>query len=141
MKMNLIPYQSVGPHKFGASEAATKSLLDQTCSQRVNLKGEKTLYFRNLNFVFSTKNELVEITIFPEAKLLVEGSNIFQEVNVHGYLKQVDKFPLEYVGLIFYPKLGLSVGGTEIGADFAVTAISKGRFDLLLPKFKPAHFK
>ena len=141
MKINLIPYQSVGPYEFGASEAATKSILDETFSQRVNFKGEKTIYFKNLNFVFSTTNQLVEITIFPEAKLLVAGANIFQEGDVHGYLKQIDEFPLEYVGLIFYQKLGLSIGGTEIGADFAVTAISKGRFDLLLPKFKLAQFK
>ena len=56
---------------------------------------------------------------------------------MHGFLREFDGAALEYVGLVFYPKLGLSIGGTEIGVDFSITAISEGRFDLLLPKFKP----
>jgi hypothetical protein len=139
MRNNLIAYNSVGAFEFGASENSIGSLFPEKFKQRVNVKGEKTIYFENLNFVFSPDDRLLEITVFPEAQLFINGSDIFKEQDVHQFLSLIDESPLEYVGLIFYPKLGLSVGGTELGADFAVTAISKGRFDSILPKFKSWH--
>jgi hypothetical protein len=137
MRNNLSAYVSIGPFEFGSSAISIASLMPGKLNQRVNIKGEKTIYFENLNFVFSYDDKLVEVTVFPEAQLFVLGSDIFKEQDVHQFLRSIDDSPLEYVGLIFYPKLGLSVGGTEIGADFAITAIAKGRFDFLLPKFKP----
>ena len=137
MKMNLVPYKSVGAILFNSGESLATSLLGVDFKVRLNLKGEKTFYFESINLVFTSNDQLKEITFFPESKLLVSESNIFEEKDVHGFLRELDSSPLEYVGLVFYPKLGLSIGGTEIGVDFSITAIAEGRFDLLLSKFKP----
>ena len=140
MELILAPYKSVGRLTFGSEPEALMLVLGKPLIDRVDNRGESALNYANLNLIFSLRG-LQEITIFPEAGLHIEGKNIFEEPDVYGYLNLIDSGPLECVGIIFYPKLGLSVGGTELGVDFSFTAIAKGRFDSLLPKFKPAKFE
>ena len=139
MELIFAPYKSVGQLAFGSAPEASMLVLGKPLIDRIDNRGERALNYANFNLIFSLQG-LQEVTIFPKAGLHIEGKNIFEETDVYGYLNFIDSEPLECVGIIFYPKLGLSVGGTELGVDFSFTAIAKGRFDSLLPKFKPAQF-
>lgn len=137
MSMILVPYESVGPFAFGATVGSILALAVEEPRKQMNSKSEQALYFGNSSLVFSLDDKLQEVTLFPESRLRVFGGNIFDQDDLHSYLMLFDHSPLEHVGLVFYPRLGLSIGGTEIGVDLSVTAVGPTRFNSVLPKFKP----
>jgi hypothetical protein len=79
---------------------------------------------------------LVEISFQRNVVLMVSGIDIFNDADAWIRLASIDP-PHEYVGILFFQRLGLSITGPHTHDQKVATAISAGRFDSIKGKFLP----
>ena len=138
MQFYLAPYYSVGPLRFSMTKDDVSSILGKPDSIFKNGRNEFVFTFNSIGVeaVFSLQSELlVEVSFRDKGNLVVAGINIFNCKNALNHLLAQDANPLEYVGILFLPKLGLTLSGFHNEDDRVITALCKGRIDHLLPKF------
>ena len=135
--LELNSYIGVGSLKFSMREDEILPILGKPTSIQNNWLNEKTFTYNSFELVFSLKDEkLVEISFQNNLHFIVNGLSIFDDMAALEKLLAQEENPLEYVGILFLPSLGLTLSGFHTEDDKVATAICKGRLDSMLPKFK-----
>jgi len=137
MNYDVIPYVGVGPLRFGMTpEDVTRSSGPPLHNDRTR-NNELKQRHPDFTLVFSDAVGLVEASFAPEAHLMVGGVDLFRHRAPLRHLAALDPSPLESVGILYFPKLGITLSGFHKEDSRTVTVMCGGRLDDLLPRFKP----
>lgn len=132
----VIPYVGVGTLCFGMTEdEATGSVGSPVRSTRT-ASGEHRLIYPEFHLTFS-ESRLAEVSFHPEAHLIVAGIDLFRDAEPLQHLARLDPLPLESVGILYFPNLGITLSGFHNEGARTVTVMRPGRLDGLLSKFRP----
>ena len=137
----IIPYESVGLIRFGASAEDVKRALGEPVRVR-DRPNEMTIQYDRLQVTISTQNEaVVEIGMSSRVDARLDDVEIFNSPGAFEKLTEQDGSPFEYLGFIILLKLGITLTGfhDDDPAQRAVTAFARGRWDHLRAKFNPFH--
>lgn len=137
MNLKLEPYVGVGPLRFGMSENDVLLSLGKPTKEGPNRRGELTYLYSTFNLVFAKDEGVVEIAFYPGAQLEIDNISMFQDASALEKLIAVDSQVKEYVGILLFPSLGVTLSGFHNEDSETVTAFAKGRLDHLVHKFKP----
>jgi hypothetical protein len=137
MNYEVIPHVAVGPFRFGMTVDEATSSLSPSTSRTRTISGALRLRYPKLDLVFTDPGGLVEVSFTREVHLIVAGIDVFHELAPVRRLAQIDPSPLESVGILYFPKLGVTLSGFHNEDPRTVTVMAAGRLDDLLPKFKP----
>jgi hypothetical protein len=131
------PYVGVGPFRFGMTPDDAIRAIGPPARQTRTASKELKLRYVEFCLVFSNAAGLVEVSFEPEAHLIVGGIDLFFNPAALRRLAKSDPSPLESVGILFFPKLGITLSGFHKEGSRTATVICTGRLDDSLPKFKP----
>lgn len=137
---NVVPYESVGPLRFGMSQDETVSILGKPQRISKNYFGESEHEYGAFALRFSKLNQtLVEVGCAPAQPVGVNGLNVFSSPTAFADLVQMDGEPFEDLGFILLMNLGITLTGfhDNDSSQKAATAFDKGRWDNRRSKFKP----
>jgi len=137
MDFDLLPYEGAGPLRFGMTAADASAAIGVPLRSNKTRRGEMRYWYANLVLVVDLRGQLAEITFMDNARLVVEGIEVFETPNALLELAKRDGSPLEMVGIVFFPKLGITLSGFHTEEEKTITALARGRVDHLLPDFKP----
>lgn len=130
-------YVGIDQLSFTTTEMECEKILGAPIRRSKNRKNETKLVYEKFEFTFPPDgSKILEMSFRPNIKLLVNEIDIFNDKMALNKLSKIDS-PLEYVGILFFPTLGISAAGLHRQDDKVVTAISKGRFDGVLHNFVP----
>lgn len=137
IKFKIIPYIGANQIKFNSNMQHVAKLIGNPLAQKITRRGEPVHCYENLSLVFSKNDELQEISFTGKAHaelmhidLLWDGDALEKLIKIHGN-------PLEYLDILFFPNIGLSLSGFHTDEPKVATAIAPHRFDGVLSKFKP----
>lgn len=137
MTFDFVPHVSVGPLKFGMTLGQVEEILGKPTRTSRTRSGETRVQYPDVVLAIDLEGKLTEATLVPSASFIVNGSDVFKSATPLSDLAKIDPAPLEYVGILFFPGLGLTLSGFHNEDEKTITALSPGRFDSLKPKFKP----
>lgn len=135
----IIPYQSVGPIRFGAPSTELTKALGAPRRIDKNRRGEPDYEYEGFNVRLSDKDQrVVEVGFSPSVDVRLDDVEIFSSPSAFEELIKKDGSPFEYVGFIILLNLGITLTGFHDNdpSQKAVTAFTKGRWDGLRAKFK-----
>lgn len=131
------PYVGTNKIKFSTSTKQCKAILGEPMRQSKNRKNEPKLVYKDQELILEIGGaRIVEIAFRPNVTVLLHDIDVFNDVDALAKLSKIDA-PLEYVGILFFPALGISATGLHNQEDKVVTAISFGRFDAIAHNFSP----
>ncbi len=117
-------------------EDVTRSIAPPLRTSRTR-NNELKQFHPDFTLVFSDAAGLVEACFEPEARLMVGGVDLFRHRAPLRHLATLEPSPLESVGILYFPSLGITLSGFHKEDSRTVTVMAAGRLDDLLPKFKP----
>ena len=135
----IVPYQSVGPIRFGMSSAELVQAVGAPTNSRENSSGELSFQYPAFSVRLSAKDQTVAEAGFSSANDVRLGDvNIFGSITAFEKLAELDGNPLEYLGFIVLLNLGITMTGfhDDDPSDRAVTVFARGRWDDLRPDLK-----
>lgn len=133
----IYPYAGIDEVKFGDTETVVEQTFGAPMRRSKNRKNETKFIYDDAEFTFSAgEKTLVEISFRPNVELTIGEVSIFHDKDTLEKLIKIEP-PLEYVGILFFPIMGISTAGLHNADDVSVTAIAKGRFNNVLQKFVP----
>ena len=133
----LTPYTGTDQISFSASLIECEKIFGTPVRRTTTRKNEMKLVYDTIEFIFPMDgSNILEMSFRPNVKLILNGIDIFHDKTALSELSKIDS-PLEYVGILFFPALGISSTGLHNRDDLSVTAIAKGRFDKLVHNFLP----
>ena len=131
------PYVGAGKINFGASKNTVISLLGMPIQCSTNRRKEEKMTYDDLELVFLPDAAGVcELTFRPDSHPVILGIDIFHDRDALQKLALHDA-PLEYVGILFFPTLGITASGLHNEDSRSVTAIAPGRLDGIKKNFLP----
>jgi len=136
--MDMQPYASVGPVRFGMSETEVRAVLGAPQSPRKDGSGDLVLRYGYLRVTVGVSGA-VEVGVVPEIPTTHAGIDIFSSPSAFAGLCLMDGAPQESSGFIILLKLGITMTGFHDGDESqkAVTAFVAGRWDVFKPEMKP----
>ena len=141
MKYSLtIPYIEVLPLRFGMTEDDVTSLIGFPIKRLTTRKGELDYRYADCSIRFSKdEKKFVEVGFFPSADIIIDGKNLFKFPEYHRILIEKDGDALEYVGVLFLPKFGITLTGFHDSnpSEQSITAFKQGRLDHIIHNFRP----
>jgi hypothetical protein len=137
MNYEVLPHVGVGPFRFGMTADEAKGVAGPPKRSLKTPSRELKLNYDDFVLVFSDAKGLVEATFTPQARLIVGGADLFRDAAPLQHLASLDSSPLESVGILYFPKLGITLSGFHNADPRTATVMCQGRLDDLLPKFKP----
>ena len=138
MIYELLPYVAVGPLRFGMTTAEVESVMGTPLRISATSRREPRYRYPEFNAVFALTGGLAEVSFFDTAHVLIEAVDIFETPWPLQHLLKLDPGPLEDVGFLLLPKLGIMCTGFHNYDDRTLTALaSASRLDPLLSNFKP----
>lgn len=135
MKFDLNPHEGPAPLHLGMNELDIKNIIGEPIRIGKNWKGERTLYFPDLQVNLGNSNKLLEVMLYPSAGLHYRGLNIFDCHNISD-LRAIDSAILEYMGILLLPNAGITASGFHNEEERTITVLSREAISPLLPKFK-----
>lgn len=136
MMIDIVPYVGAGALRFGMPEREIASILPEPLRKGKNRRKELTYHFSEFSLVFS-QDSLVEITYYPQADLQLFGVDLFRDPESLKKLAEFDPSLLEYVGILYFPSLGITLSGFQNGEPKTVTAVARERLSHVASKFQP----
>ena len=142
MILDIIPYQSVGPVRFGMSAQEVQDLLGKPELASTSRYGSDLLRYGDM-LVTLDAGGVVEIGLVPPCQVTIAGIDIFGTPPAFNRLCLIDGAPQEYLGFIVFLRLGITLTGLHDGdkSQTAVTAFTSGRWAPMQPKLKPYNRK
>jgi hypothetical protein len=139
VKYEVIPHVCAGPFRFGMTVDEAVGSLGPATSRTRTISGALRVRYPTLDLVFTEAAGLVEVSFTPQEQLIVAGIDVFHELAPLRRLAQVDPSPLESVGILYFPKLGITLSGFHKDDSRTVTVMAAGRLESLqlMPSFKP----
>src|SRR5258708_4872101 len=137
--LQIVPYQSVGPIRFGASSDEVTKVLGAPDRIDKNHRGEPDYQYAGFSVRLSAKDlTVVEVGLTPEVDVRLGDVGIFTSPSAFEELIAQDGAPFEYVGFIILLNLGITLTGFHDNdpVQKAVTAFAKGRWDDLRSHLK-----
>lgn len=137
--LTLDPYRAVGPIRFGATIAEVGSVLGAPEFIRTTSRREREERRGPITVTYSSGGGVAEVTLHEPAQLIVSGVDLFQARESYRQLLEGGHAALESLGLLVIPEIGVSLGGfhSDELLPMSVTCFEHGRFDRLLPSFRP----
>ena len=135
----ITPYESAGPIRLGASEAALTEIFGQPDCIYKNILGEGDYQYPTFSVRLSAKERtVVEVGFAPPTQVLLGAVDIFNSPTAFEELTRADGHPLESDGFIVLLGLGITMTGFHDNdpSDRAVTVFARGRWDDLRPQLK-----
>lgn len=136
---DIVPYVGAKPLLFGMTQEQVIQLCGHPTHLTPDNLSELNAQYTTFGIRYSKADQrLVEIGFVPEAKVFLNGSNIFGDRQSFSKLLSLDSCPYEYVGFIVLLDLGITLTGfhDDDPSQLAVTAFVRGRWDHLKAKFK-----
>jgi hypothetical protein len=135
----VIPQVRVGPFRFGMSSEEAAHILGTAPRRSETISGALKMHYSTIDLVFTHATGLVEVSFTPDEHVIVAGIDVFHEPWTLRRLAEVDHEPMESVGILYFPKLGITLSGFHTGGVRTVTAMAAGRLESLqlIPRFKP----
>jgi hypothetical protein len=139
--MNIVPYTTFGPLKFGrSSKSDCVSMLGEPKRVRTNHEGVDEFHYDEFIIRFDPSNSTFrEGTLLPRTAATIDDLDVTWD---HEFLRQAcdrDGSPRDVCGFIVLKSLGIAVTGLHDDDEpqLAITAFSKGEFDDLLIESVP----
>ncbi len=130
MIFDVRPYEGVGPLVLGMSPEGVHAVLGAPLRSGVR-EGERVETYRDFTLAYSAANRLIEAAFSSPADVRFEDTNLFTAPDALARLVAADGAPLEGLGSIVFPALGVAVVDfdSEQGGDRAVLVFERGRWD------------
>ncbi len=138
--MEIKPYQSVGPIKFGQSKEECFGQLGSPKSIRINSDGMEELeYERIIVRIDPTINQVFECTLLPCTISTICETPITWDKRFLKIACELDGEPYDVFGFIVLRKLGIAVTGIHDDdvSQLAITVFKERAFDELLKSGVP----
>ena len=136
----IIPYQSVGPIRFGMSANELTQAVGEPIRIRKNHLGEPNYKYPTFSVRLSVKDQtVVEVGLIPKAAVRLGDVDIFGSPTAFEDLIKTDGNPMESPGgFIVLLNLGITMTGFHDSdpSQKAVTAFVKGHWDDLRSELK-----
>jgi hypothetical protein len=129
----ILPHDSVGPVRFGMLPSEVHAAIGAPRRRARNGRGEWDELWGGIKVTYSKEDErAVEIHVMPPAEALLGGRDLLRADDPVSLLLSYDSQPLEAVGVVLFPKVGIAVTGLGSSADDsdkAVGVFARGRWD------------
>ena len=138
--MNLIPYVGVGSIRFGMTPEKVAAVLGKPDSTTTSGRGELEEHRSEMTLRYDSEgNELVEISLYPDSGLNLDGENLYGSTDLTRYLLSKDPNPVECFGFLLFLKLGIATTGfhDEDEDQEAISIFKKGLWDSMRDNFTP----
>ena len=135
----VIPFVGAGPLRFGMNPTEVHQILGMPRRSSFSRRSELDEDYAGISIGYSRDAErLVEIGFVIPTSVRFNGSSLFAEQNVVEMLASLDTAPVEGLGFIVFPHLGIALADffSEQESDRAITVFAHGRWDDL-KGFKP----
>lgn len=136
MEFTFDPYEGALPVTFGMTAKQVRSVLGTKESEVTSRKGKRNEYRQssNIRVGFSQdKNTVVDIALCPDdtLSLMYNGIDLLHEDSRFSILLKEDDAPLEMMGFLVFPKLGIGLTGFHDGkkSQRAITVFAKDSID------------
>ena len=123
-KFIIVPYQSVGPIRFGMSRKEIETLLGKPLKEINDILERSELIYGDLSIKLAKKTGVNEVSFNkdPSINLIYNDLNIFQTEDIIEKLKQVEK-PFNSVGFKVFFEIGLALTGFSKKKDDKTASI------------------
>lgn len=142
MTLKIVPYEAVGPMRFGMNQDEVMEAMGSPQRVTRNRNGNAVLWFGELNVIME-EDHLAEVGIGPQASVSVCGVHPFTDPYALAQLCRLDGDPREVFGSIVLRRIGLTMGGfhDKDESQKGITVFSRGRWDVLESQMKPFVFQ
>jgi hypothetical protein len=139
--LDLVPFNRLGPVRFGESPENVAEILGPPANTRVTKKGEveEERDLIRISYAGEEAPRVVEVSVIPPAEVAVGGRVIRWDFETLDWLLSLESKPMELVGFLLLPQLGIAITGLhdQDPSQRAITAFQEGRWDHLRPEMKP----
>ena len=128
--LEIEPYVSVGSARFGMMEDDVLSTFGEPKRKWQDRRGAAVLQFEGF-FATVDGNGLAEISMLPDIRVVMSGTDIFASRGALGRLCRLDGEPQHALGCVVLKRLGVALTGFHDGdeAQKSISAFAKGRWD------------
>ncbi|WP_441899868.1 hypothetical protein [Pedobacter psychrotolerans] len=111
-EFNIVPYQSVGPIRFGMSRKEIETLFGKPQKEIKDMLERSELIYGDLSIKLAKKSGVNEVSFSkdPSINLTYNDLNIFQTEDIIKKLDQIEK-PFNTVGFKVFFEIGLALTG------------------------------
>jgi hypothetical protein len=130
MVFDVRPYEGVGPLVLGMSPEDARAVVGAPLRSAIK-EGERVETYRAFTVVYSADNRLVEASFSAPADVRFRGLSLFSDPRALDVLVAADGGPLESVGFIVFPSIGIVLADfdSDQDSDRVVGVFEKGRWD------------
>lgn len=130
MIFDVRPYEGVGPLALGMSPEDVHAVIGAPLRSAVR-EGERVETYREFTLAYSSANRLIEAAFSSSAEVRFQDANLFTTPDALARLIAADGAPLEGLGSIVFPNLGVAVVDfdSDQESDRAVQVFERGRWD------------
>jgi len=132
------PYVGAGSLRFGMDSAQVAEICGLPDAVDVDFMGD-TSENRGWVTVGYKNGKVFHIGFGRGARVIFSGRELFGEVDPIGYCESFDPDPLEWVGFLYFMKLGIRMSGFHDGDESGktISVFCKGRYDEYREQMKP----
>jgi len=127
------PHESVGSVRFGMLPSEVHAVIGAPRRRLRSRRGEWEELWGGIKVTYGKGDErAVEIHVMPPAAALLDGKDLLRADDPVSLLLSYDSHPLEAVGVVLFPGIGIAVTGHASPADDsdkAVGVFARGRWD------------
>src|SRR5262249_27701125 len=128
--LQFIPYQACGKVRFGMSQEEVQKTLGQPNLVRRNWLGHKELIYDLFNIGFGDVGAVLDITLYPEASVVLDGVEIMSLPSGRQYLLHRSKEKYVGDGSIIWLDLGVAISEDEEPESAeTITVFARGWFE------------
>ena len=140
--INIVPYEAVGPVRFGMNLQEIREALGEPELITKDRRGNDVLRYEGMSVTVASAGA-VEVGLLPELRVDIENIDVFNTPSAFNRLCIMDGSPQECLGFIVFLKLGITLTGfhDRNESQKAVTAFVAGRWDAMRPQMKPFSHK
>jgi hypothetical protein len=140
----IVSYVGPKPLLFGMTQNEAQCTVGPPLKTSVNNLGERNSQYESFSIRYSPQSgALVEVGFSSDANVTIHGVELFRHPEAFPTLLQEDSCPFEYFGFVILLDLGITLTGFHDHdvSQRAITAFTRGRWDLLKSKFKKLKFR
>lgn len=130
MIFDVRPYEGVGPLVLGMSPEDARAVVGEPLRSAIK-EGERVETYRDFTLSYSADRRLVEASLSAPVDVRFQGVSLFSDPGALDVLIAADGGPLESVGFIVFPSIGVVLADFESDqdSDRVVGVFEKGRWD------------
>lgn len=126
------PYESAGPLVLGMRPEEVHTILGKPRNSSKSRRGERSDTYPQLTATYDKDSErLIELGIGVQVDVRFRGIQLFTDPTALDFLVAADGAPLEAVGFILFPSLGIVLGDFDSDQENerVVSIFGRGRWD------------